>query len=215
MSEFVHYFPTDLHCNSGFLSPSDLRQMTLDVNINRLRERDNQQRLFPDIWFSCNGSITKWIVGAEVRGGTHQPELQIWRRDSVRGNSYTKANFSLLTPNVTSNPNVHEYYPDTPLEFQEGDILGVYQPEVADSQLVVYYQDNTGPRNYRQNNIDPPAPLTFTNTGDLQYDYPLVTVEISTGKCSIIVFISICCCNTVFSQTFLLLLVKLHQQVSI
>ena len=94
------------------------------------------------------------------------------------GNNYTKANFSLLTPNVTSDPNVHEYIPDTPLEFQEGDILGVYQPDGDNSQLVVYYQENTGPKNY----INNPPHSTFTTGIPInQYDYPLVTVEISTG----------------------------------
>ena len=152
------------------------------MNVNRVRAREPQQRLFPDIHFTCNGSITKWIVGAEMRGsGDDQSELQIWQRDNGGGNSYTKTNFSLLTPNETSDPNVHEYYPDTPLEFQEGDILGVYTPNNSNTQLVVYYQDNTGPENYRKSNVDPPAPSTFTLRNAFQNPYPLVTVEISTG----------------------------------
>ena len=112
--------------------------------------------------------------------GDDQPELQIWRRDSGGESSYIKANFSLLTPNATSDPNVHEYYPDAPLEFQEGDILGVYQPERGGSQLVVYYQDNSGPDNYREFNASAPSVFTLGST-ITQNDYPLVTVEISTG----------------------------------
>ena len=170
-------------CLSGFLSVSDLKQQTLVVNINGVVSRPREQRLFPDIHFTCNGSITKWIVGAEMRtSGDVQPELQIWRRDSGGGNVYTRIRFNHFTSNATSDPNVHEYYPGTPLEFQEGDILGVYTPDSSKTQLVVYYQENTGPENYRQNRINPPAPSTFTAPGDLQYDYPLVTVEISTGN---------------------------------
>ena len=122
-------------------------------------------------------------MGAEVRfGGADQPELQIWRRDSEGGNVYTKTNYSLIVPNATSDPSVHEYYPDTPLEFQEGDILGVYTPNNSNSQLVVYYQQDTGPENYRNTNVDPPTPSTFTlQRAGNQYDYPLVAVEISTG----------------------------------
>ena len=41
---------------------------------------------------------------------------------------------------------------------------------------MVYYQEDTGPENYRPNNANPPM-FTLGN----QYDYPLVTVEISTG----------------------------------
>ena len=110
-----------------------------------------------------------------------RPELQIWRRDSGGGNNYTKTSFSLI--NATSDTNVYEYYPDTPLEFQEGDILGVYTPKNSNTQLEVYYQDNTGPENFGENDIVPPAPSTFTLGSPInQNDYPLVSVEISTGN---------------------------------
>ena len=155
--------------------------MILDEKINGVVRVCRQMRLFPDIHFTCNGSITKWIVGAETGSNSaYQPELQIWRRYSGRGISYSKINFSLLTQNETSVPNVHEYYPDPPLEFQEGDILGVYQPRCDISQLVVYHQQYTGPRNYGQFNIGPPAPSFFKITSILETPhYPLVTVEIS------------------------------------
>ena len=47
----------------------------------------------------------------------------------------------------------------------------------------VYYQETTGPENYRRLadlNTDPPAPDTLTGATLVasQYDYPLVTVEI-------------------------------------
>ena len=106
-----------------------------------------------------------------------QPELQIWRKTGET--SYTKANFSLL-PFSTPVSNVAEYTLSTPLEFQEGDILGVYQPRQQDSALVVYYQERDGPVNYREGN-SPQSTVTLNNPGN-QYDYPLVTVEISTGK---------------------------------
>ena len=140
-----------------------------------MKRRDRQQRLFQNITFTCNGSITKWIVGA--RGSISQPELQIWR--NTGGNSYTKAGFSLL-PFSTLVSNVAEYTLSTPLEFQEGDILGVYQPRQQDSTLVVYYQERDGPANYREGN-SPQSTVTLNNPGN-QYDYPLVSVEISTGK---------------------------------
>ena len=105
-----------------------------------------------------------------------QPELQIWRPN--RGTSYTKANFSLIPSNAIVNNNVVEFAPDPPLEFQEGDILGVYQPRSRDSALVVYYQESDGPANYEEGS----NPLSSVTLGspDNQYDYPLVTVEIST-----------------------------------
>ena len=151
------------------------------MNINGVVSRLRQQRLFPDIMFTCNGLITKWIVGAETRtSGTRMPELQIWRDSG--GNTFSKINSSLLIPSETGNSNVHEYTPDPPLMFQDGDILGVYQPEDSQSQLVLYYQDNTGPVNYRQSGLvdNPLSNFTYSGTPADEYDYPLVSVEVAT-----------------------------------
>ena len=165
-------------CTGNFLSHSALRQGALDININDVAIISNRQRLFPNITFTCNGSITKWIVGGTTDSmKSMQPELQIWR--NTGGTSYTKANFSLL-PFSTLVNNVAEYTLSTPLEFQEGDILGVYQPQSQVSALVVYYQERDGPVNYQEGN----NPLSTVTLGspDNRYDYPLVTVEISTGS---------------------------------
>ena len=165
-------------CTGNFLNRSALRQGALNVNINNVMRRDNQQRLFPDITFTCNGSITKWIVGGTTDNTQSlEPELQIWQKTGR--NSYTKEGFSLL-PFSTLVSNVAEYTLSTPLEFQEGDILGVYQPKYDKSALVVYYQERDGPANYEQGK-NPPSTVTLSGNPN-DYDYPLVTVEISTGK---------------------------------
>ena len=148
----------------------------MDLNINGLIKRE-QQRVFPSIAFTCNGSITKWIVGGTTDNTESlEPELQIWR--NTGGTSYTKANYSPLPSSLPVN-NVVEYTLSTPLEVQKGDILGVYQPKSKDSALVVYYQEGDGPVNYEEgkNSL---STVTLGNPGN-QYDYPLVTVEISTG----------------------------------
>ena len=94
-------------------------------------------------------SPIKWIVGAETGGGVSLPELQIWR--NIGGTSYTKANFSILSSSTApDNNNTVEYIPNPPLKFQEGDILGVYQPINADSALIVYNQEFDGPVNYEE-----------------------------------------------------------------
>ena len=107
-----------------------------------------------------------------------QPELQIWQ--NTGGTSYTKAGFSLL-PFSTLVSNVAEYTLSTPLEFQEGDILGVYQPQLSKSAFVVYYQERDGPEIY-QEGMNSLSTVTLGSPHN-QYDYPLVTVEISTGIC--------------------------------
>ena len=165
-------------CTGNFLSRSALKQGALKVNINDARIRV-LQRLFPNITFTCNGSITKWIVGAEAdMNGLLFPELQIWR--NTGGSNYTKAHFSNLSSSTQVSNNIVEHILNTPLEFQEGDILGVYQPRGQDNALVVYYQERDGPVNYREGNRAL-STVTLSSLGNL-YNYPLVTVEISTGK---------------------------------
>ena len=171
----IFHFFTDSPCTDNFLSRSVLRNEALDVNINNVRIRDNQ-RLFPDITFTCNGFITKWIIGMRAEQASLLPELQIWRQNG--GASYTKANFSLVPSDAIATNNVVEFVPNTPLEFQEGDILGVYQPRRQDSALIVYYQERDGPVNYLEGN-SALSTVTLRNSDD-DFDYPLVTVEIST-----------------------------------
>ena len=145
-----------------------------------------KQYLFPDITFTCNGFITKWIVGGTTDNSESiQPELQIWR--NTGGTSYTKTNFSLLPFSALVN-NVAEYTLTTPLEFQEGDILGLYQPRRQNSTLVVYFQEHNGPAGYEEGSSSL-STVTLGNVDD--YDYPLVTVEISTGKHTCIILILI------------------------
>ena len=146
------------------------------MNINRVVVRDQQQRVFPNITFTCNGSITKWIVGAGTGGGSSPPsELQIWRKS---GSDYTKVGSTQLTAlhSTTSGLNVYEYILSSPLGFQEGDLLGVYQRD--DSSIVPYYQESTGPENLRQSGLVSSAPDSLTAPVlAAEYDYPLVTVE--------------------------------------
>ena len=147
-----------------------------------------EQYVFPDITFTCNGFITKWIVGGTTGNNKpSQPELQIWQ--NTGGTSYTKTNSSLLSF-IALVYNVAEYTLTTPLEFQEGDILGVYQPSSMDSALVVYYQKHDGPVNYEEGN-NTLSTVTLGNP-DEYYDYPLVTVEISTSGIMLISCIKFC-----------------------
>ena len=151
--------------------------MNIFDDVRRLAE----QRIFPDINFTCSGNLTKWIVGGTV-GNRIGGEVQIWRRNIGSENDYTKVDSSVLPATNSNNDNVYEHIPDPPLEFQEGDILGVYQ-RGGGRRMRVYYQETTGPENYRRPgslNINPPAPdaLTGATLVVSQYDYPLVTVEI-------------------------------------
>ena len=98
--------------------------------------------------------------------------------------TYTKIGFSSVTANVTASPNVHEYYPNTTLQFQQGDILGVYYPHSSNSEITIYAQRFSGPSNVKKHgNVDPPAPseLTLSELRDKINAFPLVSIVVS--KC--------------------------------
>ena len=183
------------NCANNFLTPFQLREITAELNFHNVVKMEKEQRLFPDITFTCNGSITKWIMGASdiIRDKSDFSQIQIWRRGI--SNEYFRTGRSLLVLNETGSPNVHEYIPNPPLEFQEGDILGVYQPDGGDNILQLYYQDNTGPVNYLKSSINPPPPSSFTQTTPAtQLYYPLVSVVVNTsGKHSILEYLMVNC----------------------
>ena len=177
----IQFYYTDPPCTSGFLSSEELQNKAYQVNIYEAKLRSKQQRVFPDINFTCSGNLTKWIVGGEV-GNSVGAELQIWRKNDGSVSDYTRVGYSVLQASDPDNDDVYEYTPNPPLEFQEGDILGVYQ-RGGNNRMRVYYQETTGPPNYRRVgdlNTDPPVSSTLTGAILVtdEYDYPLVTVEI-------------------------------------
>uniref|UniRef100_A0A1X7T7P9 Protein kinase domain-containing protein n=1 Tax=Amphimedon queenslandica TaxID=400682 RepID=A0A1X7T7P9_AMPQE len=112
-------------------------------------------------------------VNASIRNTPEDIELQIWRKI---GNTYTKIGSSLANANTMIGTNLYEFIPQTPLQFQEGDIFGIYQ-----SNRFLYDQRYNGPINLRSIGTLNSPPQTIS-TGELENtsnDFPLVTVEIS------------------------------------
>ena len=167
-------------CVSSSINATVIKENALLIHEVR-KPGQRRQYIYPEMKFSCNGSVTKWIYGAvdQNKATEDLPELQIWRQTG--SNSYNKQGSSLVTVNSTGNLNVHEYYPATPLEFQEGDIFGVHVPRDEDSKLFLYEQENSGPLNLRIDNVDSPAPSTIGEElrPEGANDFPLVTLEIS------------------------------------
>ena len=68
------------------------------------------------------------------------------------------------------------------MEFQEGDILGYFQPRRDDSQIVLYDQRLSGPTNLHVDRYLANAPITVI-ISELEEkegnDYPLISLEIS------------------------------------
>uniref|UniRef100_A0A1X7SKK6 Uncharacterized protein n=1 Tax=Amphimedon queenslandica TaxID=400682 RepID=A0A1X7SKK6_AMPQE len=134
-----------------------------------------RQFLYPDIIFKCNGSVYKWIFGGNYNnwGPQEHIKLQIWCKID---NNYNKIGSSLINANTMIGTNLYEFIPQTPLQFQEGDIFGIYQGD-----KFLYDQKYSGPKNSRVNDTLNSSPQTIS-TGELEHngnDFPLVTVEIS------------------------------------
>ena len=106
------------------------------LNGENVRDRHHQQRIFPEINFLCDGAITKWIVGGRWSNNDElYPELQVWRSNGD-GNTFGKVGNTTPSFSMESSTEIYEYTVDPPLEFQAGDILGVYQPH--DPSTVVF-----------------------------------------------------------------------------
>jgi len=167
--------PAVPQCVQGFLNEEALR-IALDVYGTSLITHEHQQRIIPGIRFTCTGMLTKWIIGAQrtLTQTTNHLQLQIWRR---RGrNSYGRINFNDITDlNATDDLNVYEYVPNSPLQFQANDLLGLFQPRSTDTQAVVYYQVGGGPRNYAYSRSFPTT--EYTTGRGVDNDVPLVAVE--------------------------------------
>ena len=165
-----------------FFTPALLRQKTLDLNINQVGVTTREQRLFPDITFTCNGAITKWIVGVDTPGDTDsQTQLQIWRRiEQTSTNVYKMINFTTVSDALGEQNGVYNHTLTSPIEFKKGDIFGIYYHRNK-KRVVIYNQRNSGPANYRDPAGTLGDPPTYNNLSAVltdDYDYPLVSVEI-------------------------------------
>ena len=167
-------------CTSGFPT-----LFHIDSVVNgrpTLSTRAGRQVLVPDINFTCNGSITRWIFGARWQGDDDAyTELQIWRK--ISDNQYMKVNGTSLIVDAEIESGVYEYELETPLAFQEGDILGYFQPERRESQLALYVENTDRITTYHMLSsqelappIGPGAVFTIDNT-NTDTGYPLIAVR--------------------------------------
>ena len=154
----------------------------LKVLDRMLKVRERQQRIIPMINFTCNGSINKWIVAARWDNRDDRrffPQLQIWRRSQDTNNMYTLVD-STPTMGATENTSeIYEFVPSSRLQFQQGDILGVFNLDKP--RLGIYYVDRIGPANYYIGAGSSPSnsPFTINSNTMFQSDLPLIAVETS------------------------------------
>ena len=171
-------------CTSGFMSRDRVRDLNRVVG-GSLRTRERQQRIIPAINFTCSGLINKWTVAAKWNGGgmhVNFPQLEIWRIQSAGSNVYNRVGSTLTEGAVEHESEIYEFFPSPgpPLQFEPGDILGVFNPRRP--RLGIYYVDTIGPPNYHTTGEGTsPSTTSFTISGNTrsQNDLPLITVDTS------------------------------------
>ncbi len=169
----------EAECTCGFISVE--RLLTLRETKGSQIQHYGQQRVIPDMNFTCNGYITKWTVVAQWDPQYASfPKLQIWRDNG--GNEYTLVNTTTLHFESEITSYMYEYLVEPPIQFKIGDVLGIFHPPEGSSRLSLYYETDNGPtENYFLEGVDQYDSRTFAiNTTGIStdQDLPLITAEI-------------------------------------
>ena len=132
----------------------------------------NELRLIPDWNFTCNGTITSILLGADIRssGVSLYPEVQIWRRtdpsSTIREYMKVWSEEIRLNAGSFSPSGVLEYRLSDPFAYQAGDIFGVFQSSQSNSVVRIYYNDN-----------DNTAPVAYIQTGSSSKDTSVFNLD--------------------------------------
>ena len=146
---------------------------------------DRRQQITPDIRFTCDGMITKWIIGGVWRTTrTLYPEVQLWRNSG--NDMYQKINGTLINVETENEEQVYEYDNFPPIPFQAGDILGVFIPNSGSTKLRLIAEHGHGRANHiiHTNESDTVSPYDSIDLQQVTPQvsssvyHPLVTVEI-------------------------------------
>ena len=142
-----------------------------------------QQVIFPNIHFTDSGKLLMWIVGGTYisQNPMIYPELQLWRQTG--STTYQKVNGTTLTAPVAERSGIYRF-PVQHLSFQPGDVLGLFQPPLLESRLLVDYDTGDNPIVYylplSSEQLEPVH--TVVDIRDLQTANNLPLVSVVIGK---------------------------------
>ena len=146
----------------------------------------NKSAIFPGTSFNCTGIIQNVTFGANLINGTVFPELQLWR---PRENSNCYDFVKRITFNESNQISSLIYQLNgTSIPFEEGDVLGFYQPSKDDSrsriQLAVLMPQPVQTMYTRDGNLNtafsasknslPRNPMVSVVTGETDITPPLM-----------------------------------------
>ena len=154
-------------------------------NIGSRHPGGHYQGIFPEVGFTCSGSIQSWVFGGQWVGWPDRQftELQIWRPTGDDG-VYTKVGYTTIMIEE-SDSEFYEYPLSPPLDFQAGDVFGYYQPNPPQSQWRVLFEENgRNPQvgHYYSGPTSPASQLDIRVTPDIMSDRHQILVNVVTGK---------------------------------
>ena len=139
---------------------------------------ESRQQITPDMKFTCDGMITKWIITAFA-----QPEEnQVWR--NIGNDVYQKINGTFIEPETLNHNSIYEYDSFSPIPIKSGDILGIFIPAAGSSRLALLSERTDSPTNYYlltgQSSESPHDTIDIQSIPPvIEAEYwPMVTVEI-------------------------------------
>ena len=121
-------------CGCGFMSLERMRYVLNVDSVSSLVFSGQRQQISPEMRFTCDGNITKWIIGADYdENGNLYPELQIWR--NTGDETYRKINGTFIELQTQVSSKIYEYEDFSPIPVKSGDILGIFLPFSTSSRL--------------------------------------------------------------------------------
>ena len=122
------------------------------------------------------------MFGVKRGEGTLFPELQIWRPTGDDG-VYTKVGYTTINTVIESSI-FCEYSLSSPLNFQAGDVLGYYQPNVVGSQLRLLFEVGGRDTQLGYFQLSPTSPATELNISSLvETRTAQLSLNVVTGRC--------------------------------
>ena len=141
------------------------------------------QYIAPRINFTCNGWLTKWIIGVDWYPNSPGPELQVWRKTG--NETYRKIHRTEVYYPFYSTYKILEHNDFAPIPVRAGDVLGIYIPRWNSTGLRLRSEVKSVPGVFRvpADLPDLVSPYEEINTGlglptvQKQAFYPFVSVK--------------------------------------
>ena len=192
---------TSVHCSNSCVqnlpNATDIQALATN-SINQLVAPVQQLRLFPNITFTCNGSIVGWRLAAIDHTRNGRPELSVWRRnganrfEKMAGQRIDSCTVTESSRTLRGSPvMIHEDILNSPIPFEAGDVLGIlFVADNAASYIPLLYNvtGSGGLMSYYRTARGSPQNDVFTLTANgVAQDtlFPLISLQICKSICYI------------------------------